>query len=140
METNEVLITFKTAKLAKEKGFNWDTLHCFTDEGSIQYSSGDEDDNEFYNHNIWDDFSAPSQSVLQKCLRENHGIHIVIIPTGTSHWTYKTLRVIAEIDNDVIRGLKSVDSLPPYKEVCGFDFNTFEDALEDALYELLLTI
>lgn len=136
----ETTITFKTAKLAKEKGFNWDTLHCFTNGGSLQYSSGDEDDNGVYNHNMWDNFSAPTQSITQKWLREVHGIHIVIIPTVISYWTYKTVRVVAEIDNDVIRGLRYVDSLPPYNDVCGFDFNTFEEAFEDGLYESLLLI
>ena len=47
---------------------------------------------------------------------------------------------MSELDNDVIIGLKSVDSLPPYKEVCANDFSTFEDALEDGIYESLKLI
>lgn len=76
----------------------------------------------------------------QKWLREKHGVHIVIIPTVTTNWTYKTVRVMSEIDDDVILGLKSVSELPPYTEVCGYDFNTYEDALEDAIKETLKTI
>lgn len=79
-------------------------------------------------------------TLLQKWLREKYGVHIVIIPTVTSGWTYKTVRVISELDNDVIIGLKSVDSLPPYKEVCADDFSTFEEALEDGIYESLKLI
>ena len=77
---------------------------------------------------------------LQKWLRETYGIHIVIIPTVTSFWTYKTVTVISDRDDDVIKGIKSVSDLPPYKEVCGYDFNVYEDALEDALFEALKLI
>ena len=82
-------------------------------------------------------YGFPTQSLLQRWIRDIHGIHIIIIPTVTSSWTYKTVSVISQRDDDVINGIKSVSDLPPYKEVCGYDFNTFEDALEDALFESL---
>ena len=113
----EQLVLSKTAILAKEKKFN---ISC-------RYCTGD-------------NVQLPTQTLLQRWIRETHGIHIVIIPTVTSFWTYKTVTVISDRDDDVIKGIKSVSDLPPYKEVCGYDFNTYEDALEDALFEALKLI
>jgi hypothetical protein len=70
------LIDFKTAVLAKEKGFNWETLYCYLENGELQYSSGDDGDHDGYNHNKWDNISAPTQSLLQAWLREKYNIHI----------------------------------------------------------------
>jgi hypothetical protein len=123
------LVEYKTAKLLKEKGFNENCEYSFTKNGTSI-------------HLTWMDIdcSQPTQALAQKWLREIHGIHIVIIPTVTSHWTYKTVRVIAEIDNNVLKDLKFIDSLPPYNEVSGEDFQTYGDALEDAIFESLKII
>ena len=149
----EQLISFETAKLAKEKGYNKRSEYCFAETYAHDYEchhTGNEYTSEYkgprllYSEYIGEHdnviCNAPPQHVLQKWLREIHGIHIVIIPTVTSFWTYKTVTVISERDNDVIKGIKSVSDLPPYKEVCGYDFNTYEDALEDALFESLKLI
>jgi hypothetical protein len=74
----EKLIEFDTAKLAKQKGFNVKTIWAFTKEGEEQYSSGDEEDNNMYNHNLWDNYSRPTQSLLVKWLREIHQISVKI--------------------------------------------------------------
>jgi hypothetical protein len=50
-------------------------------------------------------YTAPTQSELQRWLREKYGIHIVLIPTVTSNWTYKTITIMSERDNDVIIGI-----------------------------------
>ena len=133
----EELINFKTSELALEKGFDirvdgryyWNGfVYVLSKKGAIKWYKDS------------DSFPAPTQSLLNRWLREKYGVHIVIIPTVTSGWTYKTVRVISELDNDVIIGLKSVDSLPPYKEVCAHDFSTFEEAFEDGIYESLKLI
>lgn len=131
-------IIFKTAKLANLKGFD----------PNIKLKK-----NSHYNGNTEEldplgisaavvnfHYYAATQSLLQTWLRNIHGIHIVMIPTVTSHWTYKTLTVLSERDNDVIKGLKSVSDLPPYDNVCGEDFSTYELALEDALQKSLILI
>lgn len=144
------LILLKTAQLAKDKGFD---LKC-----RYHYIEGSEYPKTFgilrtYNiivksnknlpyktEGIYSEnqlCTAPTQSLLKSWLREEYGLHIVIIPTVTSNWTYKTIKVISKLDNDVIAGIKSVSDLPPYKEVSGKDFSTHDDALEDALYENL---
>jgi|AntRauTorcE11897_2_1112592.scaffolds.fasta_scaffold01327_13 hypothetical protein len=74
--------------------------------------------------------NMPTQSVLHKWLREKHGIYICIIPTVTASWTFKTITVISERDSD----------LPPYKNVSGEYFSTYEEALETGLLEVLSLI
>lgn len=78
-----------------------------------------------------------TQSLLHTWIRENHGIYILVIPTITANWTFKSIRVISKIDRDVIKGLKSVSDLPPYKDVHGYDYSTYEDALEAGLVAAL---
>ena len=93
----EELITFKTAKLAKEKGFVNGTKGCFivykeddinpkgdkgTKKGEFEYckrfslKNGELDSDEDYNY-----LERPTQSLLQKWLREIHEI-IVEIKVG----------------------------------------------------------
>lgn len=157
---NNQLITFKTAKLAKEVGFKEGVhgyfVHYITEQIDSEHGKSgsfgwerDEltfDDSYMVNgdKNLGDFscedyqcYSRPTQSLLQKFLREIHGYHIVIIPTITSNWTFKIVKVISEADNDYISGIKSVSDMPPYKEVSGYDFSTYEDALEEGLYEAL---
>ena len=68
-------ITFETAKLAKEKGFNIYTLTKFDYQGETESC----DLKEF---NFWvlegGHYSRPTQTLLAKWLREEHNIHIEI--------------------------------------------------------------
>lgn len=137
----EQLIKFKTAKLAKSKGFannsklvesDISTPYVYNDSGLLCNN----ENNYIDEHDI----AAPTQSLLQKWLREIHGIHIVLIPTVTTSWTFKTVTVLSKRDNDVLLGLKSVSEVPPYKEVSGYDFLTYEEALEFGLQEALKLI
>lgn len=131
---NDQLITLKTAKSAKGIGFNQRTKYVWIDQpdfGTKCRKINISLDITPYEYN------CPTQSLLQKYLREKHGYHIVIIPTITSNWTFKIVKVISEADNDYISGIKSVSDMPPYKEVNGYDYSTYEDALEEGLYEAL---
>ena len=86
----EQLISFETAKLAKEKGFDWGCQDCFNEHGH-SYSNGwcerlDDffEAKNFYNSEIDSKnfgenyFTTPTQSLLQKWLREVHGINVEI--------------------------------------------------------------
>ena len=129
---DEKIVSFEIGQLAKEIGLE------ITSNDMCYDSLGELSDTLLYNNHIdlVYDIPAPTQSLLQKYFREKYSIHILIIPTITANWTYKTIKFISEIDDDVIIGLISVDSLPPYTEVCGEDFSTYEDALEDALLKV----
>jgi hypothetical protein len=75
----ETKVTFETAKLAKEKGFNW-ASKCYHSDGSFQ----DRQRLDNYNDSMFTDgneylISAPTQSLLQKWLREVHNSHVSIV-------------------------------------------------------------
>ena len=100
------LINFETAKLAKKKGFNKKVLFSYeySDKKSFLYCGGvlyNSSKNKYgytenleynlYNHNSHKKlkvYSAPSQSLLQKWLREKHNIEVYIIP-----WIYNNKTV-----------------------------------------------
>jgi hypothetical protein len=102
----DTLISFKTAKLAKEKGFNKKVLFSYeySDKKSFLYCGGvlyNSSKNKYgytenleynlYNHNSHKKlkvYSAPSQSKLQAWLREKHNIEVYIIP-----WVYNNKTV-----------------------------------------------
>ena len=76
----EQIISLETAKLAKEKGFDWDNV-CFCDR---EYMEGFDEAHSCTAHpyhegveekEVW---KAPTQSLLQKWLREEKEIDIVI--------------------------------------------------------------
>ena len=136
----EQLISFETAKLAKEKGFEEFVSYCYLKDKKLYgtYSLMNEDDsafidimdgNELENHNSsdFDRYSAPTQSLLQKWLREKHHLIIIVAyqyeydSTSYSYWIYK--------ENN---------SLPINQWVN--DLNTYEEALEMGLQEALKLI
>ena len=68
----ETLISFECAKLVKRKGIILNTQKSYNDCGKLCIQSN-------YPHYIDnEDISAPTQSHLQKYLREKHNIHINI--------------------------------------------------------------
>lgn len=134
----EPYITFKTAKLAKEKHYiNGEKLPGLL--GSLGYTNCSLSYNEkgelwkrkFYNPEN-SHYLAPTQSELQKWLREVHKIHILIIPTIHGYWTYRVMDIQIDPSKEIVR--------PPYSEdSSGVDFDTYEEALESALLESLRT-
>jgi len=128
----EQLIEFKTAKLAKEKGFNEETLYYFRSEHSlgkntITYRTNTQ-------MNVWDDtqekWSAPTQSLLQKWLRDEHNIYVTAMPHEDSVFFKYNTRVP---DKALHTG---GTRLMQYE----FEFKTYEEALEEGLQEALKLI
>jgi len=114
----EELITFDTAKLAKEKGFNITTKSSFLLRSQRLYKDMDcnnkvEGDNEFV--------SAPTQSLLQRWLREVHNIHVWGIPNNEPS--------ICDGYVPIIQGKAKYGK-----------YNTYEQALEAGLQEALKLI
>ena len=78
------LISFETAKLAIEKGFNISVLNCYNENEEL----GDFEDYSIVDFNSFpivkgsnmNMYSAPTQTLLQRWLREKHDIHISPIP------------------------------------------------------------
>jgi len=99
----EKLITFEAAKLAKEKGFNWPTYDSYS-KGNIKpntlYNSYDFNNDKWFEGRI----SAPSQSLLQKWLREIHNINVFVLPNryDGKQWYYVVgLEVISKEDTNM---------------------------------------
>ena len=74
----EQLITFETAQLAKEKRFNWKVLYHCSEKGiGEEWKDGHKGrDVNFNNRWTYKCYSAPTQSLLQKWLREVHSIDV----------------------------------------------------------------
>ena len=115
----EQLISFETAKLAKEKGFNISGINIYENENLLC-------DVEFKN---WNNGTlcllAPTQSLLQKWLREKHQLFITVNAKG----------VIDEIVwyNNVTIRTKKDHKFENY-------YRTYEEALEVGLLEALKLI
>ena len=58
--------------------------------------------------------------------REKHNLYVVIIPTITMYWTFKTMTVVEGI----------VDA-PPYNHVDANDYPTYEEAEIESVKELI---
>lgn len=141
------LITFETAKLAKEKGFKTDLL-WYSEDGNIvrfpyfvNFQTGDNEDNRVtkfvrdaldrdgmsYDYSPVSDpiyYYAPTKSLLQKWLREEYGIHIEI-SRDEDKWKYN-LYSIKQGNRHIPRGFKT--------------YSTYEKALEAGLVEALKLI
>ena len=128
----EQKVSFKTAKLAKEKGFDWECTDGYGSEGTEYFLEDYEDGDILFDN--WNHLeyryesdrtcciSAPTQSLLQKWLREKHNYHLWIIPWNSCkdfayNWEYNGM-------NDGSKGI----------------FKSYEEALEEGLYEALKLI
>lgn len=81
-------ISFKVAKLAKEKGFNLKTWSWYEDKSNYFYQKPHPKHKLDWNNDFENSVSAPSQCKLQKWLREEHNIHIWITPLSLSNYEY----------------------------------------------------
>ena len=133
----EELIKFDTAVLAKEKRFDWECRFLYKSKDGWEEGLGVD-----YNWNSFNSCSAPTQSLLQKWLREVHNIHIEImlyhmhgewVGPKYKYGIYSICQSEAEWDNKNGFGM----------EPCFHDENensTYEEALEEGLYEALKLI
>lgn len=144
----EQMISFELAKLAKDKGFDVESLYFYTKPNSKMYAIDEvsrayEIKNtarklyECGKHAALNRESvllAPTQSLLQKWLREEHNIHIVIdvayngkgILEGYTHAVYGN-------------AAKKMDVLLAYIQEPWF-VDTYEEALETGLEQALKLI
>jgi len=127
--------SFKVAKLAKDKLFNEECREYFTEEGEIQtlqYYEGSggtirnqDIDSEYANDTVI--CAAPTQSLLQKWLRDIHKIDVIPYPIEMQTDT-RTLPQ-EEIEYNYSIWIKGV------KQDVYFKGGTWEEALEFGLEE-----
>ena len=112
---HEEICTYEVCKLAKEKGFPQDVFGTCEMKSSCYLKDG-----RFYKDGcidpIEDAYTAPTQSLLQRWLREEKGLHITVPFDDNEFWWQ-------------IKNLANGDY--EFGEALGFD--TYELALEDAL-------
>ena len=123
----EQLISFETAKLAKDKGFNEDTELFF----NSFYPKGTYNINGFTNYDEVTDkrdnfTSLPTQSLLQKWLREKHNKHIYLFPLDNGKWGFENNSISINLDHIFINYMYE-----------GKEYNSYEEALEVGLQEAL---
>ncbi len=128
------LITYETGVLAKEKGFNI-PVHEYHNKGR----SGEKMETNpitvgAMNHNYprYGTVSIPTQSLLQKWLREKHNIIVTVLPwrdIETEDTDPVTFRPIIFKKTTFLKENEIVEECPSY-----------EEALEVGLYETLLII
>lgn len=131
------LISFETAKLAKEKGFilgiGWHGI-----DGKF-YHNGQLTDN-----HRGDNPCAPTQSLLQKWLRERKSpivleVNFGVIDDSESAFTWH----ISEYVPEGVEGTRKKDEMDFWKNydsfvcVSGAWYETYEEALEEGLIETL---
>ena len=134
------IVSLETAKLAKEKGFNVPSfgLYCVEcdenkneDDSLVNYYEDDfyklknhnDEENQKGSHHM---YSAPTQSMLQKWLREKHFVYVTALPSYTDNSDSK--KCYFEIAHK--RRLMQMGDIYSY-------FNTYEEALEAGLREAL---
>jgi hypothetical protein len=112
----DTLITFETAKLAKEKEFVITQIYWFNKQGIAQGFNTDPLDDVFY---------RPTQSLLQKWLREVHQTDTnIIFNSDAREYSFECIKWV----NGVCNIYKSSG------------FETYEEALEVGLQEALKLI
>ena len=123
----EQLIEFKTAVLAKEKGFYLVTRQSYNPQGTESTY------NYLVNHpNCSDMFPRPPQSLLQKWLREEHNLHV----ESTLYYTFKPGGFGWDIRSVRYElGKRGIQDDSANKE-----FATYEEALEHGLFAALKLI
>lgn len=120
----EPLISFETAKLAKKKGFDLSQIDFYSIDGLL-YTNLD--------YGSWtvagirnDVYQAPTQSLLQKWLRETHNIHIGI-ELATDYELNTLLPYVYQV------GIYKDGNYHVDREF----YDTFEQALESGLFQSL---
>lgn len=128
----EELVTLETAKLLKAAGFKEDVNSFYElvcKEGSYEYELFESYDAQNYNASVYS-FSAPTQYIAQKWLRETKNLHIEIYRSAVGYGY-----AIVKADNgtwqedDDSRGTND-----------GGLWDTYEEALEAGIQEALKLI
>lgn len=132
------LITFETAILAKEKGF--DEYCNYTYEGNILSKT----QKSWKNSEDLTEYAVCTQSLLQRWLREIYNLNIDISCVGydnyDKHFSYRA--TVNLITKDIRTGLNpkiTVDCTSDIK-TDGFIFRSYENALEKGLQKALTLI
>ena len=115
-QINEDYVSFETAKLLKEKGFDYPTLRYYYDEdGDLLFSAWRVDDGK-------NGFVAPTLQMAMKWLRDVHSLYIDIVTSFSQDGICYTFSCFNTMD--LIQGAK---------ETSYHEYQTHEEACEEAI-------
>jgi hypothetical protein len=128
--SEEVYVSFETAKLLKEKGFDWKTAECYSPHGGVyRFSYGIAEICGI------EQYPMPTQQMACRWLREEHKIDISVTPDDGSWWIKVTeLESWSAVFNGKV--LNSDDIKYAYEG----DTSTKEDCYEAALQYVLTNL
>lgn len=136
-----MLIELNTAKSAKEKGFDWKCNQYYRE---FNHTGDDYRvklipcDNESRNHQSYGwQYNAPTQSKLQKWLREEHDIYVTPVPNFKDKFGQHHSGIVYKKESNVIDSFVLKDDTE-FKNLKLFD--TYEQALEEGLQQALKLI
>lgn len=126
----EQRIELETAKLAKEAGFDYSTgADCWVTTLDGTFMHNNERDSNIPEHDRTTSYLAqPSQSLLHKWLRDNKKIHVKVDEWELEKWYYELT------DGRTTPTKKIIPRTIP------FEFDTYEQALEEGLKAALILI
>ena len=132
----EQVVTFETAKLAKEKGFDWEVFNSIattilwkTEQKQFSRSLTKFNFNDFGKGSGVVFYSQPTQSFLQKWLREVYNLYVESNPNASGYGWF--------IDKTNGTHIKGCEFEGPND---GGRWDKYEDALEVGLQEALQLI
>lgn len=136
----ETLVSFETAKLAKEKGFD-EFCNSWYEEDTNNNTYSADDYNKYCNTTLTfeNQYSAPTQSLLQKWLREKYRIYFTHkfvftrTPREQINLKYSIWYTIVSnpiLQEDIKGWLRPIEGV----------YDTYEEALEQGLQETLKLI
>lgn len=153
------IVTLETAKLAREKGFDIETLFFWNSDKipKLARGLGMTDAYIYFNWNnglgkyqtIPKEItaSAPDQTILHKWLREKYGFYLIPIPRADGNWAVNSMTVISEREVSIFKKInplevESIENWEPiicdnWEIITGPEFPTFETALEYLLFKAL---
>lgn len=149
---NEELVSFEVAQLLKARGFKCECANTyrigdniFKDEllesdGKLIYLLEDYEPLNFCHNEHWCYASAPTQSLAQKWLREVHGIHITIDHIDTTTEYYYDYTLVTKNDREYNDEDFVDQAKHHYNYGKEFQYNTYEEALEEGLKNALILI
>ena len=142
----EQYISFEIAKLAKEKGFN-ESISTLYKNGIFKHHKPRHSNNPFISNKGMTDncYSAPTQSLLARWLRDNYNIHVVPRPMYESELGLQEYGCDVHFPND--RGLVFCNKSKitnVHKDWGGsiytLELGSYEEAMEEGLKEALKSI
>lgn len=133
---NDKLVRMHTALLAKKLKFDWPCNHLYDEYGDIDDLNYYEGDGSGWCTNSGieskEDYvielaecTAPTQTSLQRWLRDKHGVHVSSDIEETFMWVWR------------IQSLHSEASYTGFTLHSPFVYSTYEEALEEGLEEIL---